>query len=216
MAHCLLWYKQFKKDPGFCGLSKRSQDAVSDFLGVVNELVQMGLPEDIILLSFPSSALVGSGFFTLTPSSDIRKNTLSKIYDLLASNKKITSRVVRTFTGIDSWDQDIVEKNCVLCTGDPAKRRTLSKKSFLTRLEKRKHNPSSHLNLLKAKSDITDRISKLYFINTQGQTNILENMQSSGYGEDIYGAYCIALKWASERLELEKTAKETPHDNLSA
>lgn len=43
---------------------------------------------------------------------------------------------------------------------------------------------------------------------TSGQMGILQKMNSAGYGNDEYAAFCIALKWASERIYQEKRQKE--------
>jgi hypothetical protein len=208
MAHCLLWYKQFKKDPGFCGLSRKAQKQTGAYLDFVMELESMGLPEDQILLFLSASAYNNSGLRSLIPSSSIRKDTVSKIFDAISNNKKITQHMARTFTGIDNWDEKIIEKNVFLSDATNTNGRAglsaaTRKQTLLSAINRRKANPSSTYVGRKCPS-VADRISKLYQINTQGQTNILMEMNTAGYGEDIYGAYCIALKWASERLESEK------------
>jgi hypothetical protein len=205
MAHCLLWYKQFQKDPGFCGISKASQRDIARYLDVVHELTEMGLPEDQVLTLLPSSVLKISGIYSLLPESQPRKELKSKIYDLIANKKKMSGRIIRHLSGIDNWDEQFIDKNCKV---DGGRWKGNLKTNLLSKIVNRQNNRSSQLNTGDRNvGGAQERIRYIYRINSHGQTNILETMNTAGYGEDIYGAYCIALKWASERLEAEKKEK---------
>ena len=47
---------------------------------------------------------------------------------------------------------------------------------------------------------------------SKGQYGILVDLVNSGHASDEYGAFCLTLKWAAERLEAEKAAKEVKPD----
>ena len=206
MAHCLLWYKQFRQDPGFCGISKAQQARVADYLDFVRELIEMGMDEDTILLNFSSTSFAQSGLKSLLPDSEIRKTAKSKIFDLISANKKVTVTMCRNITGINNWTHEFIGSNCKIGTISKHGKFSgggVNHAGFFSTLQRGQTNKSGSYDPTRIKN-IRGKINVIYKMNTSGQTNILENMISAGYGEDVYGAYCIALKWASERLEQEK------------
>jgi len=202
-------YWRAKKLGKECGVptskwSLINQGRYEDF---IDELVGLGVDRNEAFDHIPFSLLtVSSGrdyivFTDLRRDSPIRKKMVDYIFKTVCDGKKVTHLGLHTSSGINKSEMTLDDfKNHYR--------------------EERINNP--HHNCLKARGFTTTpnsqsavipniRSQSILLLNlcTSGQIGILQAMDAAGYGDDEYAAFCIAIKWAAERLEAEKAAKST-------
>jgi len=208
MAHCVDFYKKIKRDGNFCGLTRQSMRAISLYFDFAAELSDLGLPEEIVYKYLPQSAYLHSYMPALKKDSIIRRSTLDKIVSQISSNKKITSKQLRKWVGVDTFTEEKAFENFsdagyfAFCRGQKIRGKKIADAISDVPPKWQKmilfNNQSISINELK---------NRVFNACNSAQYAVLLEVQKAGYADDEYAAFCIALKWAAERLESEKAAK---------
>jgi hypothetical protein len=207
------------KDAGKeCGIpeTKRSLDLQNKYRnGLVLDLVSMGCTEDDVFEYLPYSVCGAERFkdmiayFSLKRESPIRRKMIDLFFQKITKREKITNRDIVThgFTR-KGWSNSDYEKHYIpraaahCITG---KCLSAAKERSINRIKKSGGGLCKRpITVTGEKKSLTRYIADLNNFCTVGQIGILQKMNEFGYGDNEYGAFCIALKWALDRLEQEK------------
>jgi len=201
MVHCVRFWDTFEREGNFCGVSKSTVRDFEAYLDFVRELGTYGADREDCFRLFPSSAYTQSKIPGLKRDSPIRKHVVEKILSHIASKKHVSGRTARSFIGYNYLTDEEKEINFKPNHFRGVKRgedRTL--KTIFTSKYADPHNQTSPNT---TDNTITALIRRINGVSNTGQKHILNAIISAGYADDEYGAFCIALKWAADRLEQE-------------
>ena len=180
--------------------------------GIVPDLVAAGLKEDDVYENLHYSIL--NQMYPLPPllkikrESPLRKKLLDILFEALASKRSLKGKdkyfkeIAEKFPELDTrkWGYD----EWMLHFGKDYRFRKVM--GVIT--SERNHNPPKatpqdpEVQHKRWGEDTPTSISrKLSNVITAGQRAILQDMVSYGFGDNEYAAFCIALKWASEKLD---------------
>ena len=56
MTHCVEFWKKWKKEPNFCGLSPQAISEIKAYLETVEKICKLGIPEEEVYESLPEGA----------------------------------------------------------------------------------------------------------------------------------------------------------------
>jgi hypothetical protein len=191
---------------------------------IVPDLVSMGAREDDVLDLFKythawgcsrnrASGKKAVSIASLKRSSPIRMKMLDFIFRSVVEGKEVTvDTLCAGGFDLDKWAlEDYVEhyehvpqNKRIVALAPPKKLDTGHTKSAITCTIK---NPIPHAATRASNgqsASVSVKKSILAGLCTSGQIGILQDMNLAGFGDDEYTAFCIAIKWAWERLESEK------------
>jgi hypothetical protein len=154
---------------------------------------------------------MNTGFLGLRRDSKIRVETINKIVSNIINGKKTKGKDVHAWVGIRKLSPEEVKENFNNYVSGPIAAGLARTKKSVEQAKERTPNEQC-LPIACATTnrnfDLTEKKRSILRVLNTGQYNILLSMIQGGYAEDEYAAFCIALKWAAERLEAEKAAKE--------
>lgn len=204
MAHCVDFYKKWKREPNFCGIGNIGVNQISKYLEIVDELVNTGLDDEECFKYLSSSSVNYIWFLKLKKGSPIRNEVFNKIISAITNKKAIRKKDIRSWVNFKSWSEDIAEKNLAPKEFNEFHIAITYGKKLLTagKLEKYCENkfackPDGTQVLV---STLSNKMRYLDLVLTLGQRNILTEMVNRNYGDNEYAALCIVFKWAADRL----------------
>jgi hypothetical protein len=199
-----------------CGMriSKESLDEYEKYTGVIDELCDRGCLKDTAFNLVHKTIITGYkikdgiNLFSLKRDSPIRKQIMEYLFNCVISGKRTTREGYIQSAGTRAHWTDIEYEEHYSPRSVTQINNARLAKSRKARILNGDGNDPDSINSLGYNTGIKRKMGFLSCLCTTGQTNILFNMIESGYGNNAYESFCIALKWASERLESEKSAKE--------
>jgi hypothetical protein len=182
-------------------------------MGAKEEDVFELLHYDVCTKSRYINGICGIPITSLKRESTYRKKLLDFFFERIMSGKPTMVRdIIEAGFTTEHWTDDEIKKEF-----EP---RSANKKTVSSRMKKSACDsaikkivlgsgiPSSNaVSFSGSYCGLTKITGFLNELCTSGQLGILQSMILNGYGDNEYTAFCIALKWAAERLEAEKAAK---------
>lgn len=217
-------YWRAKKLGKECGVpeshkSLRKQERYEEF---IEELVDLGVNKDLAFDYIPYTLLLTPktgklrnnivSFLSLRRNSPIRQKMVDYIFLSVMQGKKITGEGLfkASKTNKLKWtDEDFKIHYTDSAATSAITGKKLVKRGRQIAINLIKENPYPDAPTIDGKYSITQKIVSLSSVCTSGQFGILQDICSSGYCEEEYSAFCLALKWALERLEQEKMNKDS-------
>jgi hypothetical protein len=92
MTRCTDFWKKWRKEPNFCGLSSTTVDEIEDYLKTVDKICTLGIKEDIVYENFPEGA---ARPLLRMNEGDPRTNVLNFVISSLKSGEKLTGKTVQ-------------------------------------------------------------------------------------------------------------------------
>jgi Arc/MetJ-type ribon-helix-helix transcriptional regulator len=198
---------------------------------IVPDLVAMGLLEDDVFENLPYSvglcnkSYVGErgraktiNLGALRRDSPIRKKMLDFIFERIASGKRVSgSDLVNAGFERTSWTIVDYERHYssgaagirgLLSERGPSKKSERGTSRAITSLKNKPVLSRGCFSSNGRQISLTSKKQILVNLCSVGQLAILERMAAAGHGDEEYAAFCIAIKWAAERLDVEKIAKD--------
>jgi len=190
-GRCLEWFDKWKKEPNFCGLGRKSETYIEKYITFVEKFSKThDISTDIIYLNLSSTAV--KHLLQLKENSPVRIDVENKIVDKLKKDKKaVTQKLVDFYIGIEPKRplQPLIVPNRIIMHG----------------------NVPIILDNLKG-GELKTKISLLTTLLTEGQMEIIYDLQKHSELSDEYGALCLGFIWIKERLEHEKNKTRTRDD----
>lgn len=174
MAHCVDFWRKWKKEPNFCGLGKKSAKSFDKYIKFVEEFSrEYNIPENIVYQNVPHSAV---GFLLrFDQKSDMREKGKQEIFNVLSSKRSVTGTYMKCALGVAPPTAPLATSPVVAAISE------IPKEVFdSTRL--------------------TDRIRLINAALTTGQHKILLEIMESEEVDNEYEALSKALIWAKERI----------------
>jgi hypothetical protein len=203
-----------------CGMhiSKKSIAEYEKYSDMIDELCIRGCEKNTaynlihITVVRAGATKNGINLFSLKKSSSIRKRIMDYLFSCAVSGKQTTRKGYVAIAGTrkDWSDTEYDEHYTPLAISQIKKVRAIERHK--TRILNGVDNPNAG-HYFESNTGVTRKMGALSSLCTTGQTNILFSMVERGYGDNAYESFCIALKWASEKLDSEKL-NEGDHDNL--
>lgn len=185
-------------------LSQRVRNKYEKYDEVVDELESLGINRDLIYENLRFSNITGGGggklkrdlpvFVALKRTSPIRKRMIDYMFTTLSNSAEVTQKGLfnAANTKKSEWTQKDYDEHYIFHAA-----------TFVKANAKKTQPPQKDRVRQYDKKIECDTVHR----------NILLRMNAAGYGDDEYAAFCIALKWAAERLEAEKAAKEVKQND---
>jgi len=182
-GRCLEWFDKWEKEPNFCGLGSASARYVGKYMMFVKTFSKKyDIHPDIIYLNLSSSA--AKHLLQLKEDSPLRKEVKDKIaHKLKAEKKAVKQKLVDFYIGMEPKrpPEPLKIPNRIVMYG----------------------NMPIILNNVEG-GELKKKISLLTTLLTEGQMEILYDLQKCTELSDEYGALCLGFIWIKERLEHEK------------
>jgi hypothetical protein len=93
MTRCTDFWKKWRKEPNFCGLSQNTVDEIEDYLSTVDKICTLGIKEDTVFENFPEGA---ARPLLRMDEGDPRTNVLNFVIKNLKQGEKLTSKIIQT------------------------------------------------------------------------------------------------------------------------
>jgi hypothetical protein len=93
MTRCTDFWKKWRKEPNFCGLSQNTVDEIEDYLSTVDKICTLGIAEDTVYENFPEGA---ARPLLRMDEGDPRTNVLNFVIKSLKSGEKLTGKMIQT------------------------------------------------------------------------------------------------------------------------
>jgi hypothetical protein len=187
--------------------------------GVVSDLVAMGLKEDVIYDLLYYTALIHCtpcpSILRMKRDSPYRKKMLDLVFEAVSSgviiskNKDFYKKIADRYPELDirTWADEDWSRHCGEYRPSPRARGVWDRELKLKSVRVEPFAITNRNNIGEGRDYNTDSrtsiVHKLRMVCTAGQFSILQDMVALEHGSDEYAAFCIALKWASERLDIE-------------
>jgi len=93
MTRCTDFWKKWRKEPNFCGLSETTVDEIEKYLSTVDKICTLGLKEDTVYENFPEGA---ARPLIRMEEGDPRTNVLNFVVKSLKQGDKLTGKMIQT------------------------------------------------------------------------------------------------------------------------
>jgi hypothetical protein len=200
---CLRFWDAIERDGNFCGVSNNTMKRYLDYLDFIGELCSMGLDREECFTYFKTTTFQRVGLRAYRRDSPLRKNLVEKIVSSITNRDPITiAETIRM--GICNLSESAAKENLTPLGHNAYRSSVVRKQKVLDSVNLPPEHQPAFIYGSYGSSSVKGRRSRVASVATTGQWNVLLAMVNAGYAEDEYGAFCIAIKWAAERLENEK------------
>ena len=175
MSHCTQFWRKWRKEPNFCGLSKSTVNNHNKYLAYVDWFTsEYDIPEDIVFNNATSAAL--APLLRFSRDSDTWKTTSDKIAETLKSKQAVTGKYVEKLIGIEPPKRKIKVSPVMAVMSE------MPKEVFDTKR-------------------VSDKIRLINSALTTGQRGILMSVMEREGLDNEYEALNRVLLWAKARID---------------
>lgn len=180
--------------------SDSKRRTLKKYFDICDEISDLGIHINKVYKNYPKSCVaVSSTYKDTTPISNFKKNSpirqkvMDYIFECCANDIPVDTKTYNKLLGDwRGWSDDMIKEHCT----EHVAQYMISRRISIRNKNKLKLLPAQITPCVLKQRDRNVELGAPHHA-------ILHRMIEKGFGADEYAAFCIAMKWASERISGE-------------